>query len=123
MKLPVPNICAASGVSCDYRLAYGNLNNYLERIENGESARTRFLAMRSFLNRAIPKYQEYFDPEKYVDVVTPRNETVVTRINELVERLNELRINEVTEFDILAPLRAALEAAIAGQNASDDAGA
>jgi hypothetical protein len=121
MKTPVPNLCATSGISYDYRLAFGNLNNYLERIEAGESARARFLAMRSFLNRAIPKYQEYFDPEKYEDVITTKNEPFVARINELVGRVNALRASEVTEFDTLAPLRAALDAAIAGKDPVDQA--
>jgi len=119
MKTPVPNVCEASGISYDYRLAYGNLNNYLERIENGESARARFLAMRSFLNRAIPKYQEFFDPDQYTDVITPKNESFVTRINEIVDQLNSLRTNDVTDFDSLAPMRAALDAAISGQIPSD----
>lgn len=113
-KRPVPNICAASGVSHDFRLAYRNLTHYLERVADGEPARTRFLAARSFLHRPVPRYEQQFDPEEFERVVTPANEAVVTRINSLIERLNALREDGVTDYDTLAALRSELDAAIAG---------
>ena len=94
MKIPVPNLCAASGVSHDFRLAYGNLNNFLERIEERESPRARFLAKRSFLHRPIPHYDEYFNSEKHDRVITDENREVIGRINRLVDRLNALRESE-----------------------------
>jgi hypothetical protein len=113
-KIPIPNICSASGLSYDFRLAYGNLNNYLERIEAHESPRTRFLAKRSFLHRPIPRYEEYFNPEKYDGVITDMNREAIARIDLLVERLNGLRENEATDYEKLAPLRNALNAIVSG---------
>jgi hypothetical protein len=115
MKIPVPNLCAASGVSYDFRLAYGNLNNYLERVEANESPRTRFLAKRSFLHRPIPHYEEYFNLDKYGAVITDGNREVIARINRLVDRLNALRESEVTDYEKLAPLRDTLDALVAGK--------
>lgn len=115
MKIPVPNLCAASGVSYDFRLAYGNLNNYLERVEANESPRTRFLAKRSFLHRPIPHYEEYFNLDKYGAVITDGNREVIARINRLVDRLNALRESEVTDYEKLAPLRDVLDALVAGK--------
>ena len=111
-KIPVPNICSASGVSYDFRLAYGNLNNYLDRVEANESPRTRFLAKRSFLHRPILRYEEFFNPEKYDRVITDMNREVITRLNQLVQHLNELRENEAIDYEKLAPLRNALNALV-----------
>jgi hypothetical protein len=114
MKLPIPNICPATSVSYDFRIAFGNLNNYLERIEQNEAPRTRFLARRAFLHRPIPHYNEYFNPEKYDGVITDQNRDVVVRIDAVVDQLNRLREQEVTDYDALAPLRNALNALISG---------
>lgn len=117
MKIPVPNICTASGVSYDFRIAFGNLNNYLERIEENEAPRTRFLARRSFLHRPIPHYEEYFNPEKYDGVITNQNRETVEHINALVDQLNRLREQEITDHKTLAPLRDALNTLISGMAA------
>lgn len=120
MKIPVPSTSPISGISYDFRLAYGNLNNYLERIEANESPRTRFLAKRSFLHRPIPRYEEYFNPEKYDGVITDMNREAIARIDLLVDRLNELRENEVTDYEKLAPLRNALNALVSGNASPTD---
>ena len=118
MNFPVPNICPVSRVSRDFRLAYGNLINYLERVEANELPRTRFLAKRSFLHRQIPRYEEYFSPEKYDGVITHENIVVIAGINQLVDRLNALREGDITDYETLAPLRDALDALIAGRTSA-----
>lgn len=115
VKTPVPNICPESGVSRDFRLAYGNLVNYLERVEASEPPRTRFLAKRSLLHRRIPRYEEYFSADKHDGVTTEQNRGVIAAINRVVDRLNTLREAEVTDYETLAPLRDALDALIAGR--------
>ena len=122
VKTPVPNICPESGVSRDFRLAYGNLVNYLERVEASDTPRTRFLSKRSLLHRPIPRYEAYFSSEKYDGVITHKNAVVVARINELVDRLNALREEENTDYATLAPLRAALDALIAGGSSAASSG-
>lgn len=114
MRIFVPNICVATGVSYDFRIAFGNLNNYLERIEENEAPRTRFLARRSFLHRPIPHYQEYFSSEKYNGVITDQNREIVARINAIVDQLNRLREQEITDYETLAPLRNRLNTLISG---------
>ncbi len=115
MKKPVPNLCAASGISRDFRSAYRNLTHYLERIEAGEPPRTRFLAMRSFLHRPIPRYEEHFDPAQYNDVMNPANEAAIARINQIVGRLNALRESASADYKTLTSLRAELEDVISGE--------
>lgn len=115
MKIPVPNLSANNHVSRDFRLAYGNLNNYLERIEDEDPPRSRFLAKRSFLHRNIPRYEEFFSPETYADVVNENNQDVVARINLLVDQLNDCRGNEWVEYETLAPLRNALDQVVIGE--------
>lgn len=109
MKKNIPNICERSGISYDYRLAFGNLTNYLERVSAGDPARTRYLAKRAFLHRAIPKYEEYFDPQEYDNVINDQNRATVEEINSLVEKLNELRTQGITDFDVLNPFKKLLE--------------
>ena len=119
-RLPVPRISPVNGISYDFRLAYGNLTNYLERIEANEAPRTRFLAKRSFLHRPIPRYGEYFNPEKYNGVITDTNRETIARIDLLIDRLNKLRENEITDYEKLAPLRDALNAIVSGSPVSTD---
>ncbi|MCG3769728.1 MAG: hypothetical protein JW384_00858 [Nitrosomonadaceae bacterium] len=114
MKIPVPNICPTSGVSYEFRLAYGHLSNYLNRIEENESPRTCFLAKRSFLHRPISHYENYLNPEKYDGVITDKNREIIARINQLVDCINELRASEVADYEKLAPLHNTLDALISG---------
>lgn len=115
MKKPVPNLSSTTGVSHDYRIAFGNLSNYLERIRDNDPPRTRHLAKRAFLHRAIPPYEEYFDPEIYSDVITDTNRETVARINAVVNTLNELRHAEVIDYDRLNPLEQELLSLISGR--------
>jgi len=108
MKKNVPNICQNSSVSHDYSLAFGNLTNYLERVAADDPPRTRHLALRSFFHRVIPKYEEYFNSEQYSDVINSQNETVVKKINNIVDKLNELRSQKISDFEALEPLKIAL---------------
>jgi hypothetical protein len=108
MKKDVPNICKKSNVSYDYSLAFGGLTNYLERVADDDPPRTRHLAMRAFFHRLIPKYEEYFDPEEYNNVINDQNNTVVGEINNIVGQLNELRSQKVSDFEVLHPFKVAL---------------
>ena len=114
MKKNIPNICPHSGISYDYRLAFGNLTNYLERISEGDPARTRHLAKRTFLHRRIPKYEEYFDSQEYDNVINDQNRAVVELINEVVEKLNASRTQGVTDFKTLHSFKEKLLALING---------
>ena len=114
LRRPVPNICEATGLSHDFRLAYRNLTHYLERVADGEPARTRFLAARSFLHRPVPRYGEHFDAGQFDNVVTPGNQAAVAHVDALIDRLNALREKAVIDYDTLAAIRAELDAAISG---------
>ena len=108
MKKDVPNICTNSNVSSDYILAFGSLTNYLERVAEDDPPRTRHLAQRAFFRRLIPKYEEYFNPEEFKDVINSRNKEVVDKINKSVDKLNVLRAQKVTDFEVLSPIRKSL---------------
>ena len=108
MKKDVPNICQNSGVSYDYRMAFGNLTNYLEKVADNDPPRTRHLALRAFLHRVIPKYEEYFDLKEYDNVVNDLNSEVVEKINNTVDKLNELRSQKISDFKVLQPLKVEL---------------
>lgn len=103
-----------SGVSHDFRIAFGNLSNYLERIRDNDPPRTRHLARRAFLHRAIPRYEEYFDPEAYADVITDLNRGAVARINAAIDAVNALRKANVVDYDRLHPLEQELLSLISG---------
>lgn len=115
MKKAVPNLSTATGVSHDFRIAFGNLSNYLERIRDNDPPRTRHLAKRAFLHRAVPHYEEYFGPEAYADALTESNREVVANINTVVDAINELRKSEVVDYDRLHPLEQALLSLISGK--------
>lgn len=113
-KKPVPNLSKETKVSYDFKLAFGNLNNYLERIEENDLPRTRHLAKRAFLHREIPHYDEYFNPDVYQDVVTEENKYAVNEINLVVDEINEKRRQKVSDYEQLAMLRDKLENLING---------
>lgn len=115
MKRPVPNLRSATGVSHDYRLAFGNLSNYLERVRDNDPPRTRHLARRAFLHRSIPRYEEHFDSEVYADVITDFNRDVVAKINAIIDSVNELRKANITDYDRLHPLEQELLSLISGK--------
>ena len=104
MKKKIQNIKPKYGLSRDFKIAFGNLSNYLERVRDGESARSRHLAKRSFLHRAIPKYEEYFDPDIYENVITNFNSENIFKINSLINQVNEMRATENTDFAKLSLL-------------------
>ena len=114
MKKDVPNICQNSNVSYDYSFAFGSLTNYLERVADDDPPRTRHLALRTFLHRVIPKYEEYFDPEEYNNVINSQNNAVVEKINNIVDDLNELRSQKVSDCEVLLPFKVALAGLLSG---------
>ena len=116
MNKDVPNICQHSGVSYDYRMAFGSLTNYLERVDADDPPRTRHLALRAFFHRLIPKYEEYFNPEEYNNVVNNQNRAVVEKINNVVDKLNELRSQKISDIEVLHPFKVALGSLISSGN-------
>lgn len=115
MKKPVPNLSPVTGVSYDYRIAFGSLSNYLEKIRDNDTPRTRHMARRAFLHRAIPRYEEYFDSATYRDVITDRNRVTVSQINAIIDTINELRKASVTNYDRLHPIEQELLSLISGK--------
>ena len=105
MKKNVPNICNNSNVSYDYSIAFGGLTNYLERVAEDGPPRTRHLALRVFLHRVIPKYEEYFSLAEYNNVINSQNSAVVEKINDTVDKLNELRSQKISDCKVLKPLK------------------
>ncbi len=111
---PVPNICESTQVSYDFKLAFGSLNNYLERVEEGDDSRTRHLAKRAFLHREILCYEDYFGSEVFQDVITAKNKDTVNKINLVVAEINERRKLQVVEYDELVELRDRLVKLVCG---------
>jgi len=89
-------------------MAFGSLTNYLEKVADNDPPRTRHLAMRAFLHRVIPRYEEYFNLEEYDNVVNNQNSVVVEKINNIVDKLNELRSQKISDFEVLHPFKKAL---------------
>ena len=116
MKKEVPNICSQSGVSYDYNLAFGSLTNYLERVVDSDPPRTRHLALRAFFHRDIPKYEEYFDPKEYENVINSQNNEVVDNISNIVDKLNNLRSQKISDFEVLHPIKETLVSLISSGN-------
>lgn len=104
MAKEVPNVNPETGVSSSYRLAYGSLSSYLGRVANGEDNRSIFLARRSYLSRRILRYEEYFKPEEYQDVVTEQNEETVKLINSVVDEINKMREDQDLDHEKLTSL-------------------
>lgn len=107
-KKIVENIQPQYGLSRDFKLAYGNLSNYLERIRDRDSARTRHLAKRAFIHRQIPRYDEFFNEDTYLNVITEKNKIYVYKINSYIERLNLIRLSETLDFKELSEIEHAL---------------
>jgi hypothetical protein len=108
-KKIIPNIQPINWLSRDFKLAFGNLSNYLERIRDNESARTRHLAKRAFLHRQIPRYEEFFDPEKFSNVVNEKNKDNIEKINTYVDELNYWRLNESVDIERLNTIELAMK--------------
>jgi hypothetical protein len=108
-KKIVPNIQPINSLSRDFKLAFGNLSNYLERIRDNESSRARHLAKRAFLHRQIPKYEDFFDPQKFSDVVNEKNKNNIEKINTYVDELNHWRFQESIDIDRLNELELAIK--------------
>lgn len=93
----IPNLIPSTGISADFRRAFGNLTNYLERIRENDPPRTKHLAKRSFLHRSIPHYEEFFDPSVYENVITDKNKETIRNINLVIDKINESRKENLKE--------------------------
>lgn len=100
----VQNISEKSGVSKEYMLAFGTLDNYLRRVDKKEEPRWVNLAKNAFLHRPILKYSEYFPPAEYGDVITEKNKETIKKLNNIVDELNKMRENNQTDYEKLSPI-------------------
>ena len=80
-----------TGVSKDYIKAFGPLNFYLRSIyEKHTTQKIKVFSRKNLLNFRFRRYEEWFDPEEYEDIITDKNEETIKRINEIVDELNSL---------------------------------
>lgn len=87
----VPNASEKTGVSRDYILVFGAVDNYIRRIEKNEEPRWLNLSKNTLLHRPILRYEEHFPPGKYENVVNGKNKETITRLNEVVDEINRIR--------------------------------
>lgn len=97
----IPNILENTGISKDYVLAFGSIDNYLKRIKKGEGPRWIKLAVNVYLNRPILKYGEYFNSEEYEQVITNKNHERVKALDEIAENINKMRENGQKDYETL----------------------
>tara|TARA_Y100000310_G_C20649084_1_gene798347 strand:+ start:466 stop:801 length:336 start_codon:yes stop_codon:yes gene_type:complete len=95
---------SGSGVSKDYLIAFGSLDNYLQRVENDEPPRLQFLAKRAFIQRSIKKYDEFFNGVGKDELITDKNREAIERLNSIVDQLNKIREDPNIKVDELIVL-------------------
>ena len=100
----VPNIVKESGISRDYIIAFGSLDNYLRRIKMDEPPRLRYLAKRAFLQREFRKYKDYFNQIGESQLVNDQNKEAIERLNAIVDELNKMREEEKVDDERLSSL-------------------
>lgn len=93
MKKRIPNV-GKFGLGQNYKKAFSAIHYYLECITEGSNARTKYLAKRSFLHRKILKYEEYYPSSEYENVITEINSDHIEKLNQLVDKLNFLRVDK-----------------------------
>lgn len=115
------NINPKSGISSDYKLSYGNISNFLERVDGQESPRTILLAKRTFLHRGKMKfYEQYFKDQGYKVESTEENIKTISKLNSIVEKIRKLQEDSTMAsstsemYQDLKPLIKQLEAIING---------
>ncbi len=104
MMEQVQNISERTGVSKDYILAFGALDNYLRRIEKKEEPRWINLAKNALLHRSLLRYEEYFTKERYGDVINDKNHETVAQLNKIVDEINKIRESGQLDFEKLNSL-------------------
>ena len=100
----IPNILENTGISRDYILAFGSIDNYIRRIEKKEGLRWIRLAENAYFNRPILKYEEYFNRSEYEQVITDKNHEKIKNLDELVEEINKMRENKQKDYEKLSVL-------------------
>ena len=100
----VPNISTESGVSRDYIIAFGSLDNFLRRIDKDEPLRLRPLAKRAFLQRKIQKYREYFDWIESEKLITDQNKEAVQKLDIIVDQINKMQEENSADYTKLFKL-------------------
>ena len=97
----IPNILENTGISRDYLIAWGSIDNYIRRIEKKEELRWIKLATNAYFNRPILKYEEYFNSKEYEQIITNKNRERVKTLDELVENINKMRENGQKDYETL----------------------
>ena len=100
----VQNISERTGVSKDYILAFGALDNYLRRIEKKEEPRWINLAKNALMHRPLLKYEEYFAKERYGNVINGKNKETLEKLNKIVDEINKIRDSGALDFERLNSL-------------------
>lgn len=100
----VPNISTESGISRDYIIAFGSLDNFLRRVDKDEPPRLRHLAKRAFLQRRIQKYREYFEWIESEKLITDQNKEAVQKLDTIVDQINKMREENNADYAKLSIL-------------------
>ncbi|MDP3965558.1 MAG: hypothetical protein Q8Q13_02040 [bacterium] len=89
-KLPkeVPQLSTVTGISRDFRNEYVGLYSFYHDLGGIDAVRAELREMKQ-LKRSMKKYEERFPSAVYGNVKNIQNESVVTRINELVDTFNQ----------------------------------
>ena len=80
----IPQIDNKTGVSCDYINAFAALSTYCLDFKDKQPL-INFIKKRNF---KLKKYEEYFSPESYKDIITDKNKEAILEIDKLVEEVN-----------------------------------
>mgnify|MGYP001162227097 CR=1 FL=1 len=102
MKRKIPNL-NKENISKNYSKAFSTVDYYLECCQEKVDPRTKHLSKRSFIHRKIQKYEEYFDPEEYENVVNESNFMIISKLDDLVDQLNNFRVqNKLKEKELVS---------------------
>jgi hypothetical protein len=113
----VPNISTESGISKDYLLAFGSLDNFLRRIDKDEPPRLKHLSKRAFLQRRIQKYKEYFNEIESNQLIIEQNTEAIQKLDIIVDQLNKMREQGNIDYAKLSQLWKEINDIINGKKA------
>lgn len=83
-KQTIPQLNKETGISADYRNTYVALKTWLNK--NGIDSLKNFIKSNEI---KLDRYEEYFSPLVYKDVITSENKDSVIEIDKLISNFNE----------------------------------
>lgn len=90
----IPNILP-TGISKEYFKAFGRLNLFLRSIYEGKTTfRIKKFAENNLSNYRFKKYDEWFKPTRFRNVITDKNKRAINDLNKIVDELNSLVTNK-----------------------------